>query len=534
MGHAIMVQGTASSVGKSLIAAALCRIFRQDGLQVAPFKAQNMSNNSFVAAEGGEISRSIALQAYASGLEPLARMNPVLLKPEANHRSQVVVNGRVSGTLSAKDWRTNRQSLWPVVTEGLDSLLESFDVVVIEGAGSPAEVNLKSADIVNMRVALHAECPVLLVGDIDRGGVFASLLGTLELLEPAERDLVKGLVINRFRGDRAALEPLPTMISERTGVPVVGVLPYLEDLNLPEEDAAALDWVNDPPRPIGTDRLQVAVIKFPRLSNFDDFDPLRSTPGVDVRYASDCADLEGAHLVVLPGTKSTLSDLDWMRKRGLDEAIRRAAHSGVPVIGICGGFQMLGHTVVDSGGAESEAGAETAGLRLLPMDTAFQPVKTTERVRFELNGGPGLLEGCAGIAGDGYEIHMGRTTAAKGACPLAAQYLFRDGASGASPSLRDATRRPGPSADWERGGAVSEDGRVLGVYTHGLFHSDDVRDALLGNVARIDGRAAPPRSAHSLDHELNRLAAAVRDHLDLPYLHRLIGRVDLFDSPSRT
>jgi adenosylcobyric acid synthase len=508
MGAVIMVQGTASSVGKSVICAALCRIFLQDGLRVAPFKAQNMSNNSFVTRDGGEIGRAQALQAVAAGVEAETAMNPVLLKPEADHRSQVVLNGRPLGSLHSSEWRDKKPEMWSAVTGALDRLRAAYEVVVIEGAGSPAEVNIKSGDIVNMRVALHADAPVLLVGDIDRGGVFASLLGTLELLEPDEWAMVKGLIINRFRGDRAVLDPLPEMIEERTGVPVVGVVPYFMDIEVPEEDAVALESpaaVGGVGAGMGDGVLDVAVVKLPRVSNFDDFDPLARTRGVRVRYVTAPDELDGAHLVILPGTKSTIGDLQWMRSRGLDAAVGASAKRGAVVVGVCGGYQMLGESIVDAEGSEAPPGSVERGLGLLPVETVFREAKETRQVLFKLNGGHGLLAGAAGVEGEGYEIHMGETRPVEGACPAPAQYL-RDG------------------DDLVRAGTVSGDGLVMGTYVHGLFDSEEVRRVLLGNVASIHGLPEPDVRAFSLDAELDRLADGVRAHLDMPLIYGLIGR----------
>ena len=504
MGAVIMVQGTASSVGKSVICAALCRIFLQDGLRVAPFKAQNMSNNSFVTRDGGEIGRAQALQAVAAGVTATTAMNPVRLKPEADHRSQVVLNGRPLGSLPSSEWREKKPEMWKAVTGALDRLRAAYEVVVIEGAGSPAEVNIKSGDIVNMRVAMYADAPVLLVGDIDRGGVFASMLGTLELLEPEERAMVKGLIINRFRGDRSVLEPLPQMIEERTGVPVVGVIPYFTDIAVPEEDAVALESAV-PQGDVGEGVLDVAVVKLPRVSNFDDFDPLARTPGVRVRYVTSPDELDGAHLVILPGTKSTIGDLQWMRSRGLDAAVAAAVERGAAIIGVCGGYQMLGESIVDEEGSEASAGSVERGLGLLPVETVFREAKETRQVRFKMNGGGGLLAGAAGVEGEGYEIHMGETRAVEGACPAPAHYLRH-------------------ADDLVRSGAVSGDGRVMGTYVHGLFDSDEVRRVLLGNVAAMHGLPEPDVSAFSLDAELDRLADGVRAHLDMALIHELIGR----------
>jgi len=499
-----MVQGTSSGAGKSVVVSALCRIFRQDGLRVAPFKAQNISNNSFVTAAGGEMGRSQVVQAAAAGLEPTVAMNPVLLKPELGMRAQVIVNGRSVGSRGAGSSLPAECDLWGAVVEALARLRAEYEVVVIEGAGSPAEVNLRARDIVNMEVALHAVAPVLLVGDIDRGGVFASLLGTLELLPPEERALVKGLVINQFRGDRAFLDPLPDMIAERTGVPVVGVIPFMPELQLPEEDAVALDRA----RPVDGGQetlLTVAFLYLPHISNFDDMDPLRRVPGVDVRIARRPADLEGAHVVVVPGTKSTISDLRWMKSHSLADAVRQAASGGAAVIGICGGFQILGRVLDDPVGADAGTPDREEGLGLLPVDTTFAPDKTTTQVDFRLRPGRGLLQGDGPVRGTGYEIHTGRSDAVP------------DGE--VVPPVRAVTRGAEHSD-----GAVSADGWVLGTYVHGLFDSAPVSARLLRNVARRHGLPAPDDIAFSMEEEFDRLAAVVRDSLDMEYVYSLMGR----------
>jgi adenosylcobyric acid synthase len=523
LARTIMVQGTASSVGKSVLTAALCRIFRQDGLSVAPFKAQNMANNSYVTPDGGEIGRAQALQAAAAGIEPSTDMNPVLLKPEADNRAQVVVNGRSRGSLPAREYYRRKTELWDEVTAALDRLRAQHDVVVIEGAGSPAEVNLRATDIANMRVALYAQSPVLLVGDIDRGGVFASLLGTLELLEPSERSLVRGLIINRFRGDRAVLEPLPSMIAARVGVPVIGVVPYIPDLRLSDEDAASLDGrpisAAHPGPAAASERrslrfskgrrpgaaseavLRAAVVRLPRISNFDDFDPLRRA-GVAVDFVTEPGQLDGAHLVILPGTKSSIADLRWLKGRGLDAAVLRAAARGAGVVGICGGYQMLCERLDDPLGADSGGADSEQGLGLLRGVTVFEPEKTTRRVSFEVATATGLFEGTAPVSGHGYEIHTGRT-----------------GGASRAPIKVTATGEALPHAD----GAVSADGWVLGTYVHGLFDNPELLSRVLSNIARRHGVAAPEGRGFSLDQEIDRLADVVRGALDMPLIYRLLG-----------
>ncbi|HEY8489477.1 MAG TPA: cobyric acid synthase [Dehalococcoidia bacterium] len=494
-----MVQGTTSSAGKSLLVTALCRIFRQDGWSVAPFKAQNMSLNAYVTPDGGELGRAQAVQAEAAGIEPSVEMNPILLKPEADHRSQVVVRGRAVARSGARDYYRWRGELWSAVTESLDALRSRFELVVMEGAGSPAEPNLKAADIVNMRVARYAGSPVLLVGDIDRGGVFAAFVGTLELLEPAERALVRGFVINKFRGDRALLEPAVEFLTARTGVPVAGVVPYLRDLRIAEEDSVALDERREEAAPAVVD---VAVVRLPRIANFDDFDPLAAEPGVRVRYVSRPGDLGAPDLVVLPGSKSTAADLRWLRESGLAAAVTARAAAGTAVLGICGGFQMLGEAIRDPLGVESEE-TETPGLGLLPAVTTFAAEKATHRVRARVEAGRGLLAGAEGLEVEGYEIHMGRT---EHAGPPALRILSRSG-------------RPAEAPD----GALDVGGWVWGTYVHGLFAANGLRRRVLANLAARKG-AVLPEGLVTLDRdaEYDRLAAHVRAALNMDLVYALL------------
>ena len=343
-GKVLMVQGTASYVGKSTLAAALCRIFRQDGLRAAPFKAQNMSNNSYVTRDGGEIGRAQAVQAEAAGIEAAVEMNPILLKPEADNRSQVVVLGRTLRSADARSYFDMKSRLWPVVTRSLDKLRNQYDIVVIEGAGSPAEVNLKQDEIVNMRVARYADAPVLLAGDIDRGGVFASLVGTLELLDSEERAHIKAFIVNKFRGEMAILEPGLRWLEDRTGVPVAGVVPYFHDICIAEEDSVALKPHGKTGRPAPLD---LAVVCLPHISNFDDLDPLEREPGVGLRYVHSVEELGAPDMIIIPGTKTTVADLDWLRMRGLAGRIQTLSGNGAIVIGICGGYQILGARILD-------------------------------------------------------------------------------------------------------------------------------------------------------------------------------------------
>jgi adenosylcobyric acid synthase len=494
----LMVQGTASSVGKSLLVTALCRILRQDGLRVAPFKAQNMSNNSYVTREGGEIGRAQVSQAEAAGVEPEVAMNPILLKPESDHRSQVVLNGRPYRSVQAGEYFRLKPQLWPVVTSALDSLRERFDVVVIEGAGSPAEINLRAGDIVNMRVARYAQAPVLLAGDIDRGGVFAHLVGTLMLLEPAERALVRATVINKFRGDLSLLTPGLTMLAERTGIPVAGVIPYLPDVGIADEDAVALDGRAVRPRGV----LDIAVVQLPHIANFDDFDPLEREPEVRLRYVGGASTFGEPDLIILPGSKATIADLAWMRERGLTQAVESAAQRGAAVIGICGGYQMLGRRVVDREGVESSL-PELGGLGLLPLETDFAPVKTTHQVQARVAAATGLLAGAAGEQIEGYEIHMGLShTEGAGAFVI--------------------ERRSGqPCATPE--GSLAADGWILGTYVHGLFANAGLRATILSNLASRKGVIWGGGTAQlSKEAAYDRLAECVRASLDMELLEALM------------
>ncbi len=509
LGKVLMVQGTGSSVGKSVLVAGLCRLFARTGLRVAPFKAQNMSLNSYVTLDGGEIARSTAEQAAAAGIEPTVDMNPVLLKPEGNARSQVIVRGRPVGSLAAREYyrdRGKRQELWSLVTESLNWLRGKYDLVVIEGAGSPVELNLKQGDIVNMAVARWAQAPVLLVGNIDHGGIFASLIGTCILLEPEERVLVAGLVVNKFRGDSSLFAEGVRILEDRSGVPVLGVLPFLPDLRVAEEDSTALD----PPRlQSGTENAEItiAVPRLPRISNFDDFDPLQSEPGVRVRFVDRPEHLGTPDLLVLPGSKSTLSDLEWLRQSGLADLMMRLAEGGTPVIGICGGFQIMGTTIYDPEHVESPE-SQAEGLGLLPVTTTFGGTKATHRVtgRVSPSAARGLLAGAEGAPLSGYEIHMGISNVEG----ESAFTLSRSGEVGDHPD-----------------GALSEDGLRLGTYVHGLFQNDAVRQSVLCAVHSRSGREGAellrPGVSWSRQASYDRLADMLGEHMDMERLWRIVG-----------
>lgn len=499
----LMVQGTASSVGKSIMVTALCRILKQDGWKVAPFKAQNMSLNSFVTCDGGEIGRAQVVQAEAAGVEPTVEMNPILLKPEAENRSQVVLLGKPLATKSAQDYYAMQQQMWAAIADSLDRLCARFDVVILEGAGSPAEVNLKDRDLVNMRVALYSQAPVLLVADIDRGGMFASLVGTLELLAPQERALIRAFVINKFRGDLGLLEPGLRWLETRTGLPVAGVIPYFHDIYIAEEDSVSLqrrralksrtDYV-----------LDIAVIGLPHISNFDDFDPLEQEEGVRLRYVEAGDALGDPDLIILPGTKSTIADLAAIRKTGLAGEIVTRARSGTSVIGICGGYQMMGELLDDPENVESVE-RKAQGLGLLPVKTTFFSIKSTHQVRARVISGTGLLRRAKDLAFCGYEIHMGQTNGRGSIAPF--QIDERSGS---------------PCRYME--GSLSANGNLLGTYMHGLFHNEGLRRALLRELTSRKGIAFDwSRSSLSKEEHYDRLAALVRHNLDMELIYKTVG-----------
>ena len=503
-GQVLMVQGTASHVGKSVLVSAFCRIFHQDGFRVAPFKAQNMSNNSYVTAAGGEIGRAQAVQADAAGVEARVEMNPVLLKPEADHIAQVVVMGRPMLSAKAKDYFALKPQLWEAVHTSLDRLREDFDIVIAEGAGSPAEINLKANEIVNMRVARYANAPVLLCGDIDRGGVFAFLVGTLELLEPEEREIIKGFIINKFRGDPSLLTDGITWLEERTGIPVAGLIHFFRDIHIPEEDSVALDDVS---ATAAQSVLDVAVLQLPHIANFDDFDPLARHPGVGLRYVDSPAQLGRPDLVIIPGTKTTIPDLAWMNERGLSQAVKELHGSGAAVVGICGGYQMLGTKVSDPDHIESSI-AELDGLGLLPLSTVFQGSKETHRIKGTVIEATGLLAGASGMPVSGYEIHMGRTVGEGFAAP----FRIEDRA--------DAAVTEADSME----GAIDSSGSVMGTYIHGLFHNGGLRDAMLRELARRKGVTLPDASSElDSDREFDKLADWVRSSVDMDLVYRISG-----------
>ena len=443
---AVMVLGTSSGAGKSWLATALCRCYARQGLKVAPFKAQNMSNNAR-AVTGGEIGSAQYFQALAARAEPDVRMNPLLLKPESDTSSQVVLLGQVHAGLSRMPWRGRSASVWPLLSGALDELMATHDVVVIEGAGSPAEINLKADDVVNMRVAQHVQAACLLVSDIDKGGAFAHLYGTWSLLPPEERALIRGFVLNKFRGDASLLAPAPQMLQELTGVPTLATLPMWWQHGLPEEDGV----FDERSRAGGAVTRTIAVVAWPRISNLDEFQPLRNLPGVRLLWARSPADLAGADWIILPGSKHTSGDLAWLRAQGMDTAIAAHAAAGRPLLGVCGGLQVLGEALIDPHGVDGNA----PGLGLLPLVTVFAQDKTVQRTRTQFGALQGPWAALSGVPLSGYEIHQGHSTR--------------------HPAMQAARAVLPHGLGWQNAG-----GNVLGLYLHGLFEDPAVLQALFG------------------------------------------------------
>ncbi len=472
----IMIQGTASSVGKSLIVTALCRVYKRRGLRVAPFKAQNMALNSAVTWEGHEIGRAQAAQAEACGLKASSLMNPVLLKPEGERRSQVIVRGRSWGSMQATEYHEIKPKLRGLILESLEELRRSYDLVVIEGAGSPAEINLKQNDLVNMFVATAIGAPVLLVGDIDRGGVFAALMGTMLLLEPHEKDRICGFLINKFRGDPALLASGLEFLQQKTGVPVMGVVPFMRDHRLAEEDSLSLDFIPRVWSHSGTPKPKVAVIRLPRISNFDEFGPLLRCLLLETIFVEDPKLLEAADLVIVPGSKNTLEDLDWLKSSGFAQSLLDRHQKGLEgdsnqwLLGICGGCQMLGQLIDDTLGIETE-GREGWGLGLLGIETRFRPEKRTVQCQVEPRPGggggkPWLLEALGTFPLQGYEIHAGQTSVRSGGDYQGSAGFFQ--LETLSPTL---VERHGD-------GVASVCGQVVGTMVHGLFENPGTAQAL--------------------------------------------------------
>ncbi len=480
MTRKIMIQGTCSNAGKSLIAAGLCRIFRQDGYRVAPFKAQNMALNSYITADGLEMGRAQVVQAEAAGIAPDVRMNPILLKPTSDEGSQVIINGEVEGNYTAKDFYREKPAFRAKVREAFESLASEYDIIVIEGAGSPAEINLKDDDLVNMGMAEMADAPVLLTGDIDRGGVFASLAGTMLLFTEEERARVKGVIINKFRGDLDILKPGLDMLEDIIHVPVAGVVPYM-NVDIDDEDSLTERFA----KKNSSGLVDIAVIRVPKISNFTDFNALECMDGVNVRYVDGPGQLGDPDMVILPGTKSTMADLKWMRESGLESAVIKFASRGKPVFGICGGYQMLGRHLSDPEGVEG--GGDMRGMGLLPHSTVFAGEKTRTAEEGALSDVTGMFSGLSGARYKGYEIHMGLS---------------------------------------EAEGNIINERNVYGTYIHGIFDSEETAGTVVKALYEAKGLDSSEVKAFDMDEYKERqydiLADGLRKSLDMELIYRIM------------
>lgn len=504
---ALMVLGTTSDAGKSLTTAALCRIFRQDGLNVAPFKAQNMALNSFPTRDGHEIGRAQAAQAQAAGIEPHVDMNPILLKPSSDVGSQVILNGKVLGNFLAFDYEELKSRLVEAVESAYDRLAARYEVVVLEGAGSPVEMNLKANDLVNLRMAKYADARCVLVTDIDRGGIFAQLVGTYELLTEEERSRFAGFIVNKFRGDVTLLHPGIDYLERRLGQPCLGIVPYFHNHGIDDEDSVSVARRAVRPDSGGDYALKIGVVSYPYMSNFTDFTTLEAVNGVTVFYTRTLAEGLQADVLVLPGSKSTIKDLKWLRETGWDELIRTHARAGKPVIGICGGFQMLGREVRDPLGVEGPPGT-ARGLELLDVATEMAGEKITRQATATLMNPALFPESSAPVAFSGYEIHMGETELGNGVRPLFD--LTR---------LGEIETRPD--------GAVSANGMVFGTYLHGLFDENEARALMLRHLGRLAGKPFPDdigyRRIATPDERYDALADHYRAALDVNEIYRNLG-----------
>ncbi|MFY9533115.1 cobyric acid synthase [Clostridium sp.] len=499
MAKVIMIQGTMSNAGKSLVTAGLCRVFKQDGYKVAPFKSQNMALNSFITKEGLEMGRAQVMQAEACGIEPSVNMNPILLKPTNDVGSQVIVNGEVLGNMSARDYYKKKTELIPHIMEAYNNLAKEYDIIVMEGAGSPAEINLKENDIVNMGMAKLVNSPVLLVGDIDRGGVFASIAGTLMLLEEDERKMIKGTIINKFRGDINILKPGLDMIEEITKTPVVGVVPYME-LDIDDEDSLSERFNNK-----GTvDLIDIAVIRLPRISNFTDFNTFEYIPGVSLRYVKSVRELKDPDMIILPGTKNTMEDLKWLRESGLESQILKQAAKGKVIFGICGGYQMLGMELSDPFSVES--GGTMAGMGLLPTKTVFEKEKVRTRVSGNFNEVSGILAELSYVEFEGYEIHMGQTT-----------YDFNEEELTTIDNVNgeDIIKNDGLYKD-----------NVYGSYIHGIFDKEEVSKAIVESLCIHKGIDYSSISTVDIEkykeEQYDKLAEGIRNSLDMKAIYKIL------------
>ncbi len=518
--RAIMVQGTGSDVGKSVLVCALCRIFRQDGYRVAPFKAQNMSNNSYVTTNGDEMGRAQVAQAEAAGLLPAVEMNPILLKPSGNNGSQIITMGRPSGHMTANEYYENKNMMLDIAKKAYSTMSRQYDIIVIEGAGSPAEINIKDNDIVNMKIAEYADAPVILVTDIERGGSFAWIVGTLELLDSDERDRVCGIIINKFRGDMGILEPGIDMLGNRINKPVLGVLPYFTDIRIDDEDSVCLDKNNK--EMLSTNKISsesqidIVIIRLPRISNFTDFDILKREQWLSVRFADNVHSIGKPDLVILPGTKNTIGDLEFIKENGIADTIIKLEKNGTMVIGICGGYQMLGKDIKDPENTESET-IETGGLDLINVSTVFKKQKSTYQVKarfhdnlFDRNDSQVSMINSSNTKSEiaGYEIHMGET-----------QLL-----NGASPFLKIFERSEIKVSKDD--GSISDNGNVIGTYLHGIFDNVVFRMELINCLRKRRGfLPILPEEMSTVDKEkqYDKLADLFRKHINMDLVYEKIG-----------
>ncbi|WP_410496108.1 cobyric acid synthase [Cellulosilyticum sp. ST5] len=505
MGKSIMFQGTASNVGKSLLTAGFCRVFKQDGLRVIPFKSQNMALNSFITEEGLEMGRAQVFQAEAAGIKPSARMNPILLKPTSDQGSQVIVNGKVYDNMTAREYHEFKPQLAEMIKTHYESLSSEYDVVAIEGAGSPAEINLRDKDIVNMGMAEIADSPVILIADIDKGGVFASILGTIMLLTEEERARVKGVIINKFRGDRSILEPGIKMLEDLIKIPVLGVVPYTY-LKVEDEDSLTSRFYQT----VGKNNaIDIAIIHLPHISNFTDFNMLEIQEDVQLRYIRRGEKIGIPDLVILPGSKNTLADLAYLKESGLDIELHKLHEQGNLIMGICGGYQILGEKIADPYGVEGHM-KEAYGLGLLPIETTFEGEKVTTQVEGTIcKDLPGLLSAVTSTKVKGYEIHMGVTKMAKEAKPL---MTF--------------TKRLGQTIN-ELEGTCNEAGNVFGTYLHGIFDEANFTRNLLNAIRVKKGLEAVENSTVSFEAfkqgEYDKLAQVLREHVDMVAIYDILG-----------
>lgn len=518
MSKVIMVQGTMSNVGKSLIVAGLCRILKQDGYKVAPFKSQNMALNSYITDDGLEMGRAQVMQAEAAKIKPSVYMNPILLKPTNDIGSQVIVNGKVRGNMKAVDYYKYKTNLIPEIKKAFETLEEEYDVIIIEGAGSPAEINLRENDIVNMGLAEMLDAPVILVGDIDRGGVFAQLIGTLILLEEAEKNRIRGLIINKFRGDKEILQPGIKMLEEKSNKKVVGVVPY-ENLNLEDEDSLTEKFDNNLQKAI-----DIVVIKYPRISNFTDFDVFSRYENVSVRFVDNCKNFKNPDLIILPGTKNTIADMKWLRESGLEMKIRKCEN--IPIWGICGGYQMLGEEIIDSYGVES--GGKISAMGFLPMKTVLSKIKTTRQVKGKFKNVNGIFKKLSGKSFTGYEIHMGKTEPNEKTNNKKENFEYSELCKDNILKDKALLERLDGSVDGIFVTKAIESGvrDIYGTYIHGIFDNDNISDIIIESISQKKGLSFSKMCnfdySEFKEKEYDKLADLLRNNINMKEIYNIL------------